>query len=296
MSARLLDGRFVSARLLNAVARDAGAFESRYDSPPRVALVTVGDDPSSQVFLRTVQRVAGSEGIACETVGLPADSSEASLRHEVRLLNENTEVHGILVQMPLPPHLPPRSVGAVLRPDKDVDGVCPVNVGLLALGDVEQAFVPSTPLGGWLLLREYGIPVARAHAVVVGRSRVVGRPMAAMLLAGDATVTICHRQTPDLGSYTRQADIVVLAAGAPGLLTGEMVKPGAAVIDFGTTSANGQLVGDADFQSVAEVAGWITPVPGGTGPMTVAALLENTMRAAARQMTGRGRAKLAAGA
>jgi methylenetetrahydrofolate dehydrogenase (NADP+)/methenyltetrahydrofolate cyclohydrolase len=234
---------------------------------------------------------------ACEEAGrasrvleLPADTSQEELLARVAELNADPGIHGILVQLPLPPQIDEQAVVRAVDPDKDVDGFHPLNVGRVALGELEEAFVPATPAGILRLLDETGVELRGAEAVVIGRSAIVGRPTALLLLHRSATVTVCHSRTRDLASHTRRADVLVAAVGRPGFVTGAMVKPGAAVIDVGINrvkdgDGKGRLVGDVDFQEVSNVAGWLTPVPGGVGPMTIAMLLENTL-AAARRVAG----------
>jgi methylenetetrahydrofolate dehydrogenase (NADP+)/methenyltetrahydrofolate cyclohydrolase len=208
----------------------------------------------------------------------PAEIAQDKLIHEVRSLNDFMAVDGILIPFPLPRHLDPAAVAAAISPNKDIDGISPVNAGGLLLGR-ENAFCPNTPLGGMEILRTYEVPIAGAEAVVVGRSAIVGKPMAHLLLRAHATVTVCHTRTRDLGAVTRRADILVAAAGRPGLITGDMIKPGATVIDFGTNVTRTGTVGDVDFDSAVRVAGQITPVPGGTGPVTTQMLFRSLIRA-----------------
>ena len=242
-----------------------------------LATVLVGDDPASQIYIRLKHKAAEEVGIRPIDRRLPADTPEEDVLELVAELNEDDEVDGILVQTPLPDHIDEGRVMRALDPIKDVDGLHPFNAGQLFFG--RQTLVGATPVGIMELLDEYRVPVAGARAVVVGRSLIVGRPVSMLLLHENATVTICHSRTEDLAAHTRAADILVAAVGSPGLITAEMVKPGAAVIDVGITRTERGLLGDVD-PGVAEVAGFLTPVPGGVGPMTIAALLGNTVRAA----------------
>lgn len=253
-------------------------------TPPSLHFVRVGEDPASVSYVRLKNRKAEELGLTRETHVLPEDSSEAELLALVARLNADPAVNGILVQLPLPAQISEARVLEAIAPHKDVDGFHPVNVGRLWSG--QGALSPCTPAGVIALLDHYGLPIAGQHAVVVGRSHIVGRPMAALLLERDATVTVAHSRTPDLGAVTRRADLLVVAVGRAGLITPEMVRPGSAVIDVGInrTEVDGKakLVGDVR-PDVAEVAGHLTPVPGGVGPMTVAQLMMNTVRAAAMQ-------------
>jgi methylenetetrahydrofolate dehydrogenase (NADP+)/methenyltetrahydrofolate cyclohydrolase len=253
-------------------------------------VVLVGDDPASIVYTSAKARAAEEAGMFSLNIRLPADTPQAELMSRVDELNSNPNVHGILVQMPLPKQIDPEAVIRRIAPEKDVDGFHPVNVGKMLLGD-RDGFIPCTPAGIQMLLKEAGVKTPGKECVVVGRSNIVGKPMAALMMQdnenANCTVTVCHRHTADLKSQTRRADILVVAAGRPSMITGDMVKSGAVVIDVGTNriadpqSKRGtRLVGDVDFDSVREVASKITPVPGGVGPMTIAMLMSNTVRAA----------------
>ncbi len=279
----------MAQRIRADVARDAAALKAR-GVTPGLAVVLVGDDAASAVYVRAKGKACEEAGMHSITLRLVADTSEADLLAHVDALNSDTAVHGILVQMPLPKHINADRVIRRIRPDKDVDGFHPVNVGKLMLGD-REGFVPCTPLGVRELLRESGIETRGAECVIVGRSNIVGKPMAALLMqdaaGGNATVTVCHRHTRTLTEHTRRADILIAAAGRPKLVTGDMVKPGAVVVDVGINRVDDaaarrgyRLVGDVDYDSVSQVASYITPVPGGVGPMTIALLLRNTVRAA----------------
>ena len=278
MTARLIDGKAVAAALRAEVAdkvRAAGF-------TPGLAVVLVGEDPASSVYVRTKDRAAREAGIDARTIRLPADTAQTDLLGVIRTLNADPAIDGILVQLPLPNGIDARAVIEAIDPAKDVDGFHPVNVGHLANG--HPTLVPCTPLGVMKLLRSAGIDTRGARAVVLGRSAIVGRPMAALLLTADATVTIAHSRTRDLPAECRGADILIAAVGRPEMVRGDWIKPGAAVIDVGINRLpDGRLTGDAAFVSCAGVAGAITPVPGGVGPMTVACLLENTLTAALRR-------------
>jgi methylenetetrahydrofolate dehydrogenase (NADP+)/methenyltetrahydrofolate cyclohydrolase len=245
---------------------------------PRLATVIVGNDPASQMYVRMKHRACEQVGIGSIGIELPAEATTRTVVDEVRRLNRDEDIDGILVQLPLPKHVGTERVIGAIRPDKDVDGYHPENMGLLFSG--RPKFSSCTPTGIMTLLAEYNIPVAGKRAVVAGRSIDVGRPMAALLLNADATVTICHSKTVDIAEELKRADILVSAVGKPHFITAEMVKPGAVVIDVGINQLDGKLVGDVDFEAVKEIASAITPVPGGVGPMTIATLMENTFRSA----------------
>ena len=285
MTAEIIDGKATAAAQRERVAADVKDLANS-GIVPGLAAVLVGDDPASHVYVNGKERDCQSVGMRSLGARLPADVNQAELHAEVDRLNSDPEVSGIIVQMPLPAHLDPVAAQERIDPIKDVDGLHPVNAGRLLRGD--PFLVPATPLGCQVLLSTYEIPVAGAHVVVIGRSQLVGRPLAMLLslkgLGANATVTMCHTGTRDLGALTRQADIVVVATGVPHTLTADMVRPGATVIDVGINRAeDGSLFGDVDYDEVAEVAGAITPVPGGVGPMTRALLLHNTVLAARAQ-------------
>jgi methylenetetrahydrofolate dehydrogenase (NADP+)/methenyltetrahydrofolate cyclohydrolase len=245
-------------------------------------VILVGDDPASAIYVRNKVKACEEAGIRSWKDTLPADTTQAALLARVRALNADPNVHGILVQMPLPKHLNAEQVLDTIAFDKDVDGLHATNAGLTLMG--KPHFRSCTPYGAMKMLESIGVPLAGAHAVVLGRSNMVGKPMAMLLLAANATVTMCHSATRDLPSITRQADVLVAAVGRAKLVTADMVKPGAAVIDVGINrTPEGKLVGDVDFEGVSKVAGWITPVPGGVGPMTITMLLVNTVEAAERK-------------
>jgi len=273
----LIDGKAVAAALRAELAAEVAALAPSVRRPC-LAVVQVGDDPASAIYVRNKKKACGEVGIESLAYELPAATSETELLDLVVSLNALPHVDGILVQLPLPPQIDETRVLAAIDPAKDVDGFHPVNVGKLHLG--QPALVACTPAGVMELLRRAAVPLRGAHAVVVGRSAIVGKPVAALLLAADATVTICHSRTADLSAIVRQADVLVAAVGRAGVITGDMVKPGAVVIDVGINRhAENQVVGDVDFAAVAPKARLITPVPGGVGPMTIAMLLRNTLSA-----------------
>jgi methylenetetrahydrofolate dehydrogenase (NADP+)/methenyltetrahydrofolate cyclohydrolase len=261
---------------------------------PGLAVVIVGQDPASQVYVRNKAVASDGIGMHSEVHALSAETTQEQLLAFIHSLNANPSVHGILVQLPLPKHIDSRAVVAAIDPEKDVDGFHYFNIGALMVG--EPAFYPCTPWGVMKMLEHDGVKVEGMQAVVVGRSNIVGKPMALMLLNAGATVTVCHSKTRDLGAVTRQADLLVAAVGKPRMITASMVKPGAVVIDVGINRLpDGKLAGDVDFAGVAEVASMITPVPGGVGPMTIAMLLANTVKSAERAagMGGRGETRIA---
>jgi methylenetetrahydrofolate dehydrogenase (NADP+) / methenyltetrahydrofolate cyclohydrolase len=289
VSASIIDGKAVAARVRARVAEGVRTLHAR-GVVPGLTVVLVGDDPASAVYVGSKGRASEEAGIRSDTIRMPASTTQAELVAIVDRLNRDPSVHGILVQMPLPKQIDSDTVLRHIDPAKDVDGFHPINVGRLLIGDAD-AFAPCTPAGVMVLLREYQVKTAGAHCVVIGRSNIVGKPMASLLIQPgvDATVTICHSRTRDIGAITRTADIVVAAVGRAGLVKGEMIKPGAVVIDVGINRVDDashpkgyRIEGDVDFASVAGVASLVTPVPGGVGPMTIAMLLENTLRAAER--------------
>jgi methylenetetrahydrofolate dehydrogenase (NADP+)/methenyltetrahydrofolate cyclohydrolase len=277
---RTIDGQAIARELREGLMRRVGALASK-GVRPGLAVVQVGSHPASKVYVRNKIRACSEVGLHSEHIELPANTDEEALLERIRSLNNDARIHGILVQLPLPPGFSVDRVQETIAPEKDVDGFHPINVGLLAIG--RPRFAPCTPLGVMKLLEHEKIDPDGRHAVVVGRSNIVGKPMALLLLQRGATVTICNSRTPDLGEMTRQADILVVAAGKPLLVTSGMVKQGAVVIDVGINRlADGKLSGDVDFQSVWGTAARISPVPGGVGPMTIAMLIENTLLAAER--------------
>jgi methylenetetrahydrofolate dehydrogenase (NADP+)/methenyltetrahydrofolate cyclohydrolase len=275
VTARVIDGKAISATLRAEITAKVAAA----GFTPRLAVVLIGEDPASQVYVRTKDRAAREAGIEARTIRLSPDIDQAHLLGIIRALNDDPDIDGILVQLPLPAGFDPLAVIQAIDPAKDVDGFHPTNVGHLA--DGRPLLVPCTPLGVMKLLRASGIETTGAVAVVLGRSAIVGRPMARLLVAADATTTIVHSRTRDLPSECRRADILIAAMGKPEMVKADWIKPGASVIDVGINRLpDGSLVGDVDFAACAAVAGAITPVPGGVGPMTVACLLENTLSAA----------------
>ncbi|KQW54490.1 bifunctional methylenetetrahydrofolate dehydrogenase/methenyltetrahydrofolate cyclohydrolase FolD [Variovorax sp. Root411] len=280
MTAQLIDGNALAKTIRAEVSGRTAALKARGVNPA-LSIILVGSDPASQVYTKHKVNDSTETGLQATLETYPADLSEADLLARIRALNDDPKVHGILVQLPLPKHMDSQKVIETISPAKDVDGFHVASAGALMTG--APGFWPCTPHGCMKMLESIGYDLRGKHAVVIGRSNIVGKPMAMMLLAKSATVTICHSATQDLGAITRQADVIVAAVGKLDLLTADMVKPGAIVIDVGMNrKADGKLAGDVDFDSVKEVAGWITPVPGGVGPMTRAMLLVNTLEAAER--------------
>lgn len=287
MPAQKIDGQAIAATIRADTAAGVAKHLAAGGRPPGLAAVLVGDNEASEKYVRSKRKACEDAGLASWLHRLPATATQPQLLDLVGQLNRDPAVSGILVQLPLPKHMDEAAVLRAVSPLKDVDCFHPENVGLLAAG--HPRFLPCTPFGVRVMLERAGIPTAGKHAVVVGRSNIVGKPMALILMqkpsaafpqAADATVTVAHRGTADLPAVTRQADVLVVAAGSPRFLTGDMVKPGAAVIDVGIHAVGGKTVGDVDADSVAPVAGWLSPVPKGVGPMTVTMLLHNTLRAA----------------
>ncbi len=289
MAARILSGKDTARTIREEVAQRAAAFAARAGRPPGLTVVLVGEDPASQVYVGRKEKASAAVGIRNETIRLPAETPEAELLDLVVRLDGDAAVDGILVQLPLPPHIDERKVIEAIDPAKDADGFHPISQGRMLAG--LPGLRPCTPAGIVELLVRGGVETRGAHAVVVGRSNIVGKPVAALLVqkgaGADATVTICHSRTPDLAAHTRRADILIAAMGRPRAITAEMVKPGAAVVDVGIhrvddpgTPSGTRLCGDVDHDPVAEIASAITPVPGGVGPMTVAMLMHNTVAAA----------------
>ena len=286
----LIDGTKLAARVTSEVATKVAALKAR-GVTPGLTVVLVGDDPASAVYVGSKERTCIELGMNGETIRKAATISQEELLAIVDRLNADPAVHGILVQMPLPKHIDPDTVVRRIRPDKDVDGFHPVNVGKLSIGE-KDGFAPCTPAGVLYMLQASGVTTAGAHCVVIGRSNIVGKPMASLMVQPgvDSTVTICHSRTRDLAEHTRRADILIAAVGKAQMVTADMVKPGAVVIDVGmnripdaTKKSGTRLVGDVAFDEVRDVASLITPVPGGVGKMTIAMLMSNTVRAAAQQ-------------
>ena len=280
MTAVIIDGKAVAADIREAVAGESAALSADGLGPPGLAVVLCGDDPASAIYVRNKGRAAEKAGIRFELHRPPDDSSTDDLVRLVDQLNKDEEVDGILVQLPLPSQVNATAIIESVSPNKDADGFHPFNFGRLAEGH-PGIVTPGTPEGCMELMRRYDVPIAGRRAVVVGRSTIVGRPIAAMLTNADATVTVCHSKTTELAAVCREADILVAAIGRPRMITADFVKPGACVIDVGITPVDGIVLGDVDRESVEPVAGWLTPVPGGVGPMTIAMLLRNTVRLAA---------------
>jgi methylenetetrahydrofolate dehydrogenase (NADP+)/methenyltetrahydrofolate cyclohydrolase len=280
MTAQLIDGNALARKIRAEVAERAAALTAR-GRQPGLAVILVGEDPASQVYVKHKVNDCETSGVRSVLDRYPASFSEAELLARIQVLNADPSIHGILVQMPLPKHIDPQKVIETISPLKDVDGFHVQSAGALMVG--QPGFRPCTPYGCMKLIETTGISLKGKNAVVIGRSNTVGKPMALLLLQANATVTICHSGTTDIGLYTRQADVVVAAVGKRNVLTADMVKPGAVVIDVGMNrNDDGKLCGDVDFDGVKEVVGWITPVPGGVGPMTRAMLLVNTLEAAER--------------
>ena len=277
MSATIIDGKALAAALRASLRPRASALAAR-GARPGLAAVVAGEDAASRVYVRNKTRACEETGVHSELHEFPASATEAALIARIEALNADPRVHGVLVQLPLPPGVDADRVLAAVAPEKDVDGFHADNLGRLVRG--APRFVPCTPAGVLRMIEHAGVPLEGRHAVVVGRSNIVGKPLALLLLQRNATVTICHSKTADLGEVTRRADVLVAAAGRPRLIGAEMVRPGACVVDVGIhRGADGRLVGDVEFEAVRERAGWVTPVPGGVGPMTVAMLVANTIRA-----------------
>ncbi len=286
MMAVIIDGKAVSQKVKEDAAAKAAALKQK-GIIPALAVVLVGENPASQVYVRNKVKACAFCGIRSEQILLPADTAEEALLAVVERLNRDDSIHGILVQLPLPKQIDETKILRAISPLKDVDAFHPVNVGKIMIGDYD--FLPCTPAGCMELLKAAGVSAAGKHAVVVGRSNIVGKPMAMLLLHDNATVTICHSKTPDLKEECLRADILIAAVGREKVITADMVKPGAAVIDVGMNrNAEGKLCGDVDFAAVKEVAGAITPVPGGVGPMTIAMLMQNTVKAASLRLPDAG--------
>jgi methylenetetrahydrofolate dehydrogenase (NADP+)/methenyltetrahydrofolate cyclohydrolase len=283
MTAQLIDGLALAQQTRAQVAQRAAAFEQKSGRKAGLTVILVGENPASQVYVRNKVKACEAAGMKSDLIVLPADTSQAALLTKIDQLNADDSVDGILVQLPLPAQIDSHRVIEAIAADKDVDGFHVANAGALMTGAPQ--FRPCTPYGVMKMLESIGTPIRGAHAVIVGASNIVGKPMAMLLLAAGATVTICNSKTRDLPAMTRQADILVAAVGRPKLIDASMVKPGAVVIDVGINRLDdGKLAGDVDFESVKTVAGAITPVPGGVGPMTIAMLLVNTMESAERRL------------
>ena len=277
--AHIIDGKIISAASRADIARRSREFEEKTGVKPGLAVVIVGEDPASQVYVRNKKKGCEEVGFYSEVHALPAETTQDELLTLIETIKNNPAIHGILVQLPLPKHIDENAVIAAIPPEKDVDAFHPSNVGHIMIGDYN--FLPCTPAGVMKMLEYENISVAGKECVVIGRSNIVGKPMAMLLLHASGTVTVCHSKTEDLAEVTRRADILVSAVGKAGFVTADMVKAGAVVIDVGMNrNADGKLCGDVDFTAVAEIASAITPVPGGVGVMTITMLLENTLKAA----------------
>ncbi len=279
MSAKVISGKEVSARIKQELALEVELLKTKYDIIPGLAVILVGENPASQVYVRNKEKGCELVGIYSEKHILPADVAQDKLLSLIEQLNNDDKIHGILVQLPLPEHIDETKVLEAISTDKDVDGFHPYNVGQLMVGAAK--FVPCTPQGIMVLLKESGMDLVGKQAVIIGRSNIVGKPVALLLLQEHATVTICHSRTKPLSEQTLKADVLIAAIGRPKFVTADMVKPGAVVIDVGVNRLpDGKLCGDVDYAAVAEIASAITPVPGGVGPMTIAMLLSNTVKSA----------------
>ncbi|HPT82654.1 MAG TPA: bifunctional methylenetetrahydrofolate dehydrogenase/methenyltetrahydrofolate cyclohydrolase FolD [Limnochordia bacterium] len=279
MTAKIIDGKAIAQEIRADLAKQVAELTAQ-GKTPGLHVVLVGDNPASKVYVRSKQRACEEVGINSTVHRLAAETSQEELLELIERLNADSRVHGILVQLPLPGHLDEEAVINAISPAKDVDGFHPLNVGKLQIGT--GGFVPCTPAGVLELVKRTGAPIAGQHVVVIGRSNIVGKPAATLFLQENATVTICHSRTRDVAAEARRADILIAAVGRPKLVKRDWVKPGAVVIDVGINRVDGTIVGDVDFEEVQEVAGAITPVPGGVGPMTIAMLLKATVQAAAR--------------
>lgn len=278
---KMINGKEIAAAVRAELKADCAMFVAKHGYAPGLAVVIVGEDPASQIYVRNKARACEEVGFCSEVHRLPAGTEQAALNALIDRLNADSRIHGILVQLPLPAHLDAEEVTLRIDPRKDVDAFHPFNVGRILLGD--PIFLPCTPAGVMELLRRSGIDPSGKRCVVIGRSNIVGKPMAMLLLAANGTVTVCHSRTVGLADITREADILVSAVGRANFVTADMVKPGAVVIDVGMNrDASGKLVGDVDFPSVSPLCSFITPVPGGVGPMTITMLLRNTLVAAER--------------
>ncbi|HEY7652295.1 MAG TPA: bifunctional methylenetetrahydrofolate dehydrogenase/methenyltetrahydrofolate cyclohydrolase FolD [Methylomirabilota bacterium] len=279
----ILSGKEVAAKVLAEVKANVAVLREKTRAQPTLAVILVGEDPASQIYVRNKKRAADEVGIAARDFLFPQGCSQAEVLETIASINRDPSIHGILLQLPLPNGMDEDEAVAAIAPEKDADGLHPTNLGNLLGG--KPGAIPCTPAGCLEILDHYGIPIEGAEAVVIGRSRLVGKPLAQLLLARHATVTMCHTRTRDLGAHCRRADILCVAAGKAGIVTGDMVKPGVVVIDVGVNRLpTGRVTGDVQFDSVSPKARAITPVPGGIGPMTVAMLMRNTYRAARRQL------------
>ncbi len=276
----IMDGKALAAQLMASLQDRVAALKAR-GVQPGLAVVLVGEDPASQIYVRNKERACQELSLHSETIRLSADTTQAALEAQIDRLNADHRIHGILVQLPLPAGLDEEAALARILPEKDVDGFHAVNAGKLMTG--ADGVIPCTPKGILYMLKASGVPLAGKEAVVIGRSNIVGKPVAMLLLRENCTVTICHSHTENLPAVTRRGDILIAAVGKAGFVTADMVKPGAAVVDVGINRVDGKVVGDVDFAAVSQVAGWISPVPGGVGKMTIGMLMENTIAAAEKR-------------
>lgn len=276
----IMDGKALAAQLMASLQDRVAALKAR-GVQPGLAVVLVGEDPASQIYVRNKERACQELSLHSETIRLSADTTQAALEAQIDRLNADHRIHGILVQLPLPAGLDEEAALARILPEKDVDGFHAVNAGKLMTG--ADGVIPCTPKGILYMLKASGVPLAGKEAVVIGRSNIVGKPVAMLLLRENCTVTICHSRTENLPAVTRRGDILIAVVGKAGFVTADMVKPGAAVVDVGINRVDGKVVGDVDFAAVSQVAGWISPVPGGVGKMTIGMLMENTIAAAEKR-------------
>lgn len=284
MTNKLIDGKAIGQEIRNELKEQVASLTER-GHQPGLAVILVGENPASQTYVKNKEKSSIEAGMKSELIKLPETVSEEELLQEVEKLNEDETIDGILVQLPLPKHIDENKVIRAISPDKDVDGFHPMNVGKMLIG--QQTFLPCTPYGIMQLLERSNVEIAGKHAVIIGRSNIVGKPMGQLLLQKDATVTYCHSRTKDLKKYTKQADILIVAIGMAKFITGDYIKEGATVIDVGMNrDENGKLCGDVDFESAEKTAGAITPVPGGVGPMTITMLLKNTVESAEKKLNG----------
>ena len=281
MAAKILDGKTMSAELKSGIAEKVKNLKAR-GVTPGLAVILVGNDPASEIYVRNKQIGCEETGIIGQTIRIPEDVSQVALEREIEKLNSDPQVHGILVQLPLPSHLDEQAALSKILPEKDVDGFHLINAGHMMTGT--DGVIACTPKGALYMIRSTGVDLTGKEAVVIGRSNIVGKPMAMLLLRENCTVTVCHSRTKNLPEHTRRADVLVSAVGKAGFVTADMVKPGAIVIDVGINRVDGKVRGDVDFDAVKEKAGWITPVPGGVGKMTITMLLMNTVEAAERTL------------
>jgi methylenetetrahydrofolate dehydrogenase (NADP+)/methenyltetrahydrofolate cyclohydrolase len=281
VAANLIDGKALALSIREQIGKEVAQLAEKAKVTPGLAAILVGDDPASAIYVKNKKTACGKAGIYAEESKLPASTTQSELLALIDKLNTDTKIHGILVQLPLPKHIDSKVILEAVSPEKDVDGFHPYNVGRLVAA--EPVFVPCTPKGVMRMIESTGQPIEGKRAVIIGRSNIVGKPVALLLMHANATVTVCHSKTKDLPAVCREADIVVAAIGRAHFVTRDMIKEGAIVIDVGINRLeDGRLVGDVDFDSAKEVAGWITPVPGGVGPMTIAMLLQNTLESARR--------------